>query len=112
MEAILGSYIIQIGIAVGTIVFSLGVTDLVVSGVRERRKRKALEARRAHQLLLAESLSGPIELLMTDREMAKDVYADLKARLDLKDDAPEALPEAEEPKKKKAQKRLPGKRRT
>jgi flagellar basal body-associated protein FliL len=105
--------IIQICIGLAIIIASLGATDLMVSGVKGRRRRKALEERRAHQLLLAEKIADPVALLMTDRELARDVYAELKAKLDAKDeDAPEELPEAEEPKKKKAQKRLPaGKRR-
>jgi len=105
--------IIQISIGLAIIIGSLGFTDLVVSGVKGRRRRKTLEERRAHQLLLAEKTADPVALLMTDRELAKDVYAQLKAQLDAKDDAaPEELPEAEEPKKKRAQKRLPAKRRS
>ena len=104
--------IIQIGIAFAIVIGAFGATDIIVSGVKGRRRRKALEERRAHQLLLGQTLSEPIKLLMTDRELAKDVYAELEAQLKLKEpEAPEELPEAEETKKKKAQKRLPGKRR-
>lgn len=104
--------IIQLGISLGILIAAWGATDLIVSGVKGWRRRKSLEERRTHQLLLAEKLAEPVALLMTDRELAKDVYAQLEAQLALKKDEPEELPEAEEPKKKKAQKRLPAKRRT
>ncbi len=112
MEAIFGSFIVQVAVALSVLGISIGTVDIVGTSIKERRKRKALEARRQHQLLLAEKLSEPIQLLMTDRELAKDVYAELQKKLELEDERPAELPEAEEPKKKKAQKRLPAKRRT
>ncbi|HJV32586.1 MAG TPA: hypothetical protein VJ694_01020 [Patescibacteria group bacterium] len=114
METIFGSFIVQLAVALSIIGVSIGAVDIVGTSIKERRKRKALEARRAHQLLLAEKLTDPVQLMMVDRDLAKDVYAELERQLALKkDDALEELPEAEEPKKKKAQKRLPaGKRRT
>lgn len=104
--------IIQIGIALGIVIAALGITDGTLTAIKERRKRKALEARRAHQILLAEKLGDPVALLITDRDLARDVYKRLEEELKSKDESPEELPEAEEPKKKKAQKRLPARRRT
>src|SRR5690348_4019072 len=100
MDAIFGSFIVQLAVALSILGGTIGAVDIVGTSIKERRKRKALEARREHQLLLAEKLSDPISLLMTDRELAKDVFAELEKRLELqKADEPAALPEPEEPKK-------------
>jgi hypothetical protein len=112
MEAIFGSFIVQLAVALSILGGTIGVVDIVGTSIKERRKRKALESRRQHQLLLAEKLADPVALLMADRELAKDVFAELGKKLELEAGKPEELPEAEEPKKKKAQKRLPAKRRT